>query len=535
MALTHPTTPEIVPTQQAAHGEHQLMRRVIGGALAFTALTGGLSACGENDHPTRQEVGAVASAVKVVETEEKTIDNWEVSPHPIENGADFIRAIRGPVGDKVEGHTLHHGDGGFTQAYIHPELGEMYLTFLGDTFIQKATGPSDNREKIDDKQTAKMVRNDLLITMADTGKVTSGVKADAKGGVSVGAFIEVPEEEKVLGHETFFWPASFAVNPQNGDVYLSLTKQIAKTNQDPANPGIGFKPTGDNSLVVLTPTSDPYNPFKMTSYQKLPRLDIPGYWHEMGAMLHFDDRGNLIVFDSLREKDNEWAWGWAMGATSVSTSDMTNPDKYKRWDGKQWRTFAEWQENPMMGAGVVVPASVGMEGSGQITKDAETGKYIVSFKQFSMLSNVVKKIGSENLLSGWTVDKEVVRVPDAIEVPKYKSKHLDELGVADRKIVKELDEKVVSYIGSSFQLHNREWVNLMSFNYKGPCAGVYVKPGVNESFFSPKLISVVANTGLQQAGKWPDLRLEQCLPDENEVWPNNVTPLLWITGVKFTV
>lgn len=509
------TTPETI-----AAGRFQSVgewRRGIAATLAAATLAAGLAGCGENDSPIQVAGGGAVAAEVVDNGANHDVDQWETPARPIDDGESFVRSIRGPVGSKAEGHTIHHGDGGITQAYVHPVFGEMYLTFFGDTTVQEATGPNDNRISIDDKQSFSMLHNDLLITDAKTGRVISGVKSDATGKVNKSAFIEVPTEERVHGYDTYFWPSSFAVNPTNGEIDLLLTKQITKSNANSANPGFGFEPTGDNSLVVLRPTDDPSNPFEVASYQRLPRVDIDGYYHEIGA-IQFDAKG-MFLMDFTREKNNDWAWGYAVGALRPELDNSTGKiTGYRRWDGHKWHSSDEWKASPKMGVGSLIPNSVGVEGSLQITRDKKTGENVATYKQFSMLSQEVKTVRSKNLLSGWQVDEK------SIHVPKYRSTQLAGLSKADKAVVSKLDEKVITYLGSSFQLHNGKWVDLVSFNFIGSCAGSYKKTNGKTLFSAPKLMAVVANTGVIEAGKSLDLGIQNCLPGSGESWPDNKAP-----------
>lgn len=517
---------ETQPAFPAAHdfpaAQESAWGRVCKTTAMVVASTALLAACGKEDgpaYPANVVGGITAAEIGNDGVAEQGVDNWEVPIHPIKDGKDFIRALRGPVGSEAEGHTIHHGDAGNTLAYTHPTLGKIYITLFGDTSIQKASGPKDSTITVDKDHSFSFVHNDILVMSQDTGRVVSGVKTDAKGGALKSAFIEVPEDEKVVGYDTYFWPASMAVNPKNGDVYVSLTKQVTKAEQDPSNPVFGFEATGDSSLVLLKPTDDPANPFAVASYHKLPQLDIAGYWHQMGAMLQFDDKGNLIVFDSLRKKNDNWAWGYAMGATSVPADQIDNSSSYKRWDGQAWRAYKTWQQDPMMGAGAIVPASVGMEGAGQITRDQKTRDYIVSFKKFAFLSDEVNTLRSKNLLNDWRLDAK------PIEVKKYESKGAKGLTSDEQAVLHKLDQKTVTYLGSSFQMHNGKWVKLMSFNYNGVCAGTNAKDKDGKNQFSqPKLQTVMANTGVALAGEVPDLGLEKCLPEANESWPANIAP-----------
>jgi len=490
----------------------------LAGLIAISALSGAvLAGCAPHGEGTAKALdgqGVVAARlVDTAPTEQNLPDNWEVPSRPIENARDFIAATRGPVGDKETGHNIYHGDSGFTLLYEHPVLGEVYLSFYGDTSVQKATSPTDKNILIDDTHPIGFLRNNMLITNAATGGVNSAVKPDSAGNMSRKAFIEVPMSEKIPGHDTYFWPASAATDPETGDVYLALTKQINVNNQDPSNPGFGFESTGDNSLVILHPTADPQNPFEIAGFHTFPRVDSKDYFHSVAAMISFDKQGDLIIFDSVIKKNDKWAWGYDIGATKIPRGQLGNTAAYLRWTGQGFEPYSELEKDPMLGVGAVIPASIGMEGTGQITRDSKTGEYVLSFKQYSIIGDQVMTLRSNDLLRGWQQD------PASIKIPAYKSTDTAHLTLKERETVEKLDKHVLTYLASSFQLKNGEWVNQVSFNYNGAAAGKYVETEDGRVFASPKQATVIANTGVAIAGKLPNLNLSKCLPASNETWP----------------
>lgn len=472
--------------------------------MAAVGIATGCAASGGGEMDAQQQPPAI-TAVEAGNTPDQTATahpgEAQSVATPIETGQDFIRALRGPIGTEELGYMVRHGDGGYTTIVKHPTLGEFAATTLGDTSVQKADSLNDYTiDPSTDEKPIGFVSNDIIVTSLDgRRKPISLFHGASLSGKKMNGLIDVPEKYLVPGKDLAVWPLSITAD-ENGDL-LATYGEIERTpgddsekggdskEADAQNQAYNFASTGRTYLVRLVPNNDPTRPYVVEQTVKLPEQPLEGHVRTIGSGVTHN-KGKLIIYDSVKDSNDQWAWGYDIGAFRVKPSNVLDKRLWDRWTGDTWVGWDVWSKNPSLGQGAVLPAEAGVEGSQQIMARPE-GTYTFATKEFAVIGDRIKVFESANPVTGWRVKK-------TINDPPYTEPGLEHLPKAQRA-GEALEGSVDSYLASLFVLKDKDVV-INSYNFTGHCPDKLIRD------------SVTANAGLKLAGvNPPPLGLEQCL------------------------